>query len=238
MNILIATDGQLDPEATTSMVARIANTDDNVTVLTVIDHPGEVLRSVAAVTNSDDVDRILGGVVGEMGVGTAQAVTDRLERQSRPQRGTAQPLDQYFKQTAARCQKGILAALAGQGIEANATWSSTENKTARTILDVAAKSDADITRDRQPRSRSVRRTPGLDHDETRPTEQGSSRPHQVAPSSNSDQVTASSSKCPFDKHPISRKTAHVGGSFSSWLSKPNEVKSGDSEFGSDAKTEE
>ena len=69
MNILIATDGQLDAEATASMIARIADADDNVTVLTVIDHPGEVLRNVAAVTNSDIVDRILGGVVGEMGVG-------------------------------------------------------------------------------------------------------------------------------------------------------------------------
>ena len=143
MNILVATDGQLDPASTATMVARLAGSDDTVTVLTVIDHPREALRGFA-VNSDEDLDKILRNAVATLGVGAGQVVASRLEQHARTEKGAAQPLDVYFGETADRLQRDMLATLAEHGIEASSRWSPTENKTARTILNAAERLNAGI----------------------------------------------------------------------------------------------
>ena len=145
MHILVATDGFLDPVAATAFVERLREPGDSVTVLTVIHHPGEFLRSFAESPGGSDLDKVLGAAgPSSAGFSSGSITAERLEQVSHSKRGHAQPLDAYFADTAKRHQKSLLEEFAKSSIEARAVWSPTENKTARTILDAATREDADV----------------------------------------------------------------------------------------------
>ena len=145
MHILIATDGHIDADATAVMVARIKQDDDKVTVLTVVNHPGEFLRNFAEVGGIADVDRILSeSSASKAGFGSGTVSADRVDQVSKTKDSGGPPLDQYFTDTAQRHQKPLLESLSSNGVEAKAVWAPTENKTARTILDTAGREKADL----------------------------------------------------------------------------------------------
>ena len=145
MRILVATDGHMDAEATTDLVVRLLEPGDSVTVLTVIDHPGEVLRSFADMGAMNDVEQILGDTgPGSLGFGSGTSTAEHLKQRSKAQKGQAQPLDKYFTDTANRLQKDLLERLQAKNVEAEAIWCPTEKKTARTILEATEHEKADL----------------------------------------------------------------------------------------------
>lgn len=142
MHILVATDGHLDSEKATAMVARLYEPDDTVTVLTALDHPREFLRDFAEVTGVEEVARIAHEAgPGMMGGGSIAA--ERLAPTPIAS-GHAAALNEYFTTTAQRRVKDLLERLRSRGIEAEAMWSPTENQTAKTILGFAERKGADL----------------------------------------------------------------------------------------------
>lgn len=145
VKLIIATDGHLNVEATTTLVLRLVEPNDTVIVLTVIDHPGQLLRSFAESGAVKDLDQILGDTSpSAIGFGSGSASSERLKQLSHSQKGVAQPLDKYFADTAERYQRELVDSLSENGIMPVAMWSPTERKTARTILDVVKREEADI----------------------------------------------------------------------------------------------
>lgn len=145
MKILIATDGHLNPEATSDLVGRLHTEGDTVVVLTVIDHPGEILRNFADLGTWKDTDQILGEAgPGATGFGSGGVAASRMSTRNRSMQGQPLTLDTYFIETATRLQAALLAQLERSGLAVERKWAPTERRTARTILDVVADEDADI----------------------------------------------------------------------------------------------
>lgn len=145
MKILIATDGHLDPEATSDLVGRIHTDGDTVVVLTVIDHPGEILRNFADFGAWKDTDQILGEAgPGATGFGSGGVAASRMSKRDRAMKGQPLTLDNYFIETATSLQASLLATLEDAGLVVERKWAPTERRTARTILDVVADEDAGI----------------------------------------------------------------------------------------------
>ncbi len=143
MKILIATDGHLDPEATTDLVARLYEAGDELVVLTVIDHPGEILRNFANLGTWKDTDQILGETgPGATGFGSGGVAASRMGPRDRSASAQPRTLDTYFIETATRLQASLVAQLGQAGLALEAKWAATERRTARTILDVAADEEA------------------------------------------------------------------------------------------------
>lgn len=144
MKILVATDGHLDPETTTALIARLADDQTAVTVLTVIDHPGEMLRSFADI-GVRGIDEILAETgPSTMGFGSGSATAERIQQQTRAKQGRAEPLDKYFTDTATRHQKSLLEHLGAGGITAEGVWRSSERRTAKTILQMVDLQGAEL----------------------------------------------------------------------------------------------
>ena len=146
MHILIASDGHLDSEKATAMVSRLVEPDDEVTVLTAVDHPRELPRGSAEMTGAEQVAKIAHEAgPGMIGFASGAVVAERLAPIMQAAYGKPEPrLGEYFETTALRRLKGLLGRLASRGIEANAIWSPTDNQTAKTILKVAERAEADV----------------------------------------------------------------------------------------------
>jgi nucleotide-binding universal stress UspA family protein len=145
MKILVATDGHLDPAATSDLVGRLHTEGDTVVVLTVIDHPGEVLRNFADLGTWKDTDQILGEAgPGATGFGSGGVAASRMSKPDRSMKGQPLTLDTYFIETATRLQASLLGQLEGAGLAVEGKWAPTERRTARTILDVVADENAGI----------------------------------------------------------------------------------------------
>lgn len=142
MHILVATDGQLNPEKAAELVARLFEPDDTVTVLTALDHPREFLRDFAEVTGVEELARIAHEAgPGMMGGGSLAA--ERLAPSAKSKEGRG-PLNDYFTTTAQRRLRDLVERLDSRGITAQGMWSPTENQTAKTILSVVAREGADL----------------------------------------------------------------------------------------------
>lgn len=139
--ILVATDGNLDNERTADVVARLNEPGDEVCIVTAIQFPREFLRSVAKVAGVDDVaDFAREAGAGVLGIGGGAKAAERFA-----QRPVADhPLGDYFAKTAHERTDGLRKLLTERGVDAVAAWASTENQTARTILEIADKYEADI----------------------------------------------------------------------------------------------
>ena len=141
--ILIATDGNLDDERTADVVARLHEPDDEVCVVTAIQFPREFLKSVAKLSGVDDVAEFAREAgAGVLGIGGGAKAAERFAR--RPNGAADHPLGDYFAKTAHERTDGLRKLLAERGVDAVAAWASTENQTARTILEIADKYEADI----------------------------------------------------------------------------------------------
>ena len=135
MHILVATDGHLDADKATGLIARLHQSGDAVTLLTAVDHPREFLGDYASFSGVDEVAKIAHEAgPGVIALASGAKAAERLTATS----SSTPPhqLNEYFTTTAQRRLRNLLQRLDDRGIEATAAWSPTENQTARTILEI------------------------------------------------------------------------------------------------------
>ena len=145
MQIFIATDGTLDTERTAEVVARLYEEGDEVTIVTAIQFPREFLRGVARTTGVDDVATFAHEAgAGVLGIAGGAKAAERLNALMKGGNAAEHPLGDYFVQTAKDRTDGLRRRLKDAGVSSVTAWASTENQTARTILDIAKRCEADI----------------------------------------------------------------------------------------------
>lgn len=133
MNILIATDGILDPREAANTVARFNADSDSITVFTAVNVPTDFLRSLGD-----------GGVEGaakiahEAGhtLGAGDRAAERLApvMPSRPVPDAESAVVSAMSATAHARTQPIVDALRQAGVEAEAIWRSTEGRTAKVVI--------------------------------------------------------------------------------------------------------
>jgi nucleotide-binding universal stress UspA family protein len=143
LNILVATDGALDPDRAADAVARWYVDGDKVTVFTVLSVPTEFLRGLdsSGVTGAAQIALEAGQTLG-----AGDRAAERLIR-TMPAKDTTKrdsPVLHALANTASERTQPIVDALKAKGIAANSNWRSTESKTARTILAKVKDFDADL----------------------------------------------------------------------------------------------
>lgn len=147
MHILIATDGHLDSEKATEIAARLYRPDDAVTVLTAVEHPRQFLQSYAEVAEVTEVATIAHEAgAGVLGFASGAKAAERLapllhhgEQKEHPAQ-----LGRYFTTTAQRRVDHLIDLLRGEGIIAEAAWTTTDSQTADSILDAVERVEADV----------------------------------------------------------------------------------------------
>ena len=143
MNILVATDGTLDPEMAARAVARLAGEDAQVTVMTAVNVPVDFLRGLGD-SGVEEAAQIAHEArnTGGSGDRAAQELMPAMPVQERPD--TDSMVSRSLSAMADAQTKPIVKALADQGIEAKAIWRTTENKTARSIMTTMKELDTDV----------------------------------------------------------------------------------------------
>lgn len=145
MHIFIATDGTLETEKAADMVARLYEPGDSVTIITAIHFPREFLSGMAKATGVSQVAEFAHEAgAGVLGIAGGAKAAERLKTTIDARAEPKHPLNTYFADTARQRTDGLRKRLAELGVEAVAAWVSTENQTARTILSMASKNEADI----------------------------------------------------------------------------------------------
>lgn len=142
MDILIATDGSLDPEAAAGAVQRLHEDGDSVTLVTMLEFPREFLESYGKVTGVEQVVAI----ANEVGPGMLNFASGAkaAERMASGQQRPRVPAIEYFDAKAGRVLDPLHDALKARGIVSKKTWHKTEGKTASDILRAAESLGADL----------------------------------------------------------------------------------------------
>lgn len=142
MNILIASDGTLDPEAAASAVQRIHHDGDIVTAMTVLDFPREFLQSYGEATGV----REIAAIAEEVGPGMLNFASGAkaAELMTADKKTPDLPAIEYFAADAARRLNPLVDALKARGISAESSWYKTEGHTASDILQAADDLEADL----------------------------------------------------------------------------------------------
>ncbi len=130
MHILVATDGVLDPELAASCVARFYSDGDTVEVFTAINVPTEFLRGLG----DSGIES-----ASQIALEAAQGLGDRAAQQLAKKSGHQElhgdsPVLKALAATARNRTQPVVDALNNTGVPADASWSTTDNRTARTII--------------------------------------------------------------------------------------------------------
>jgi nucleotide-binding universal stress UspA family protein len=143
MNILIATDGTLDPDRAADAAARWYTKGDTVTVFTAMNVPTTFLRGMGdtRVKNAAQIAHEAGRTLGA-GDRAAERLIGALP--ARPIRQPDLPVVSSLANTAVARTKLIVDALAERGITAKARWWPTEYRTARTVIGAVKALDTDL----------------------------------------------------------------------------------------------
>lgn len=143
MNILVATDGTLDPERAADAVARSHAEGDQVTVFTAMSVPTEFLRGLenSGVKEASQI-ALEAGQTLFAGDRAAERLVGTMT--PKPTAKTDTPVLHAMATAAEKRTKPIIDALKKRGIEATATWQGTEAKTAHTILGKIKEAEADL----------------------------------------------------------------------------------------------
>lgn len=143
MKILIATDGTLNSERAADAVARWYTEGDEVTVFTTLSVPTYFLRGLekSGVSAAAQIAHEAGQTLSA-GDRAAEQLVSKMKPKDPPKE--AAPVISSMATTAASHTKPIVDALKAHGIEAKATWRTTESKTANTILAKVKDSGADL----------------------------------------------------------------------------------------------
>jgi len=144
MNIVVATDGTLNPQSVTDAASRFLSSADSVTVFTAVNVPTDFLRGLG-----DKGVKGAAQIALEAGqtLGAGDKAAERLSAQmptpkDRPSGDS--PVASALDATARSRIQPIVKALENKGVTAKSQWLSTENKTARTIMAFANSIDAGL----------------------------------------------------------------------------------------------
>ena len=145
MHILVATDGTLDVERAADAVARYYTQGDEVTVFTAINIPTDGLEHIG-----DPGVRKAMTVALEAGQGFTAG--DRAAEQLAPPRDhhadadarRDNPVLKSLAKTGEARTSPVVAALKERGVVASSQWTTTNNRTARTIITAMKRYDTDL----------------------------------------------------------------------------------------------
>jgi nucleotide-binding universal stress UspA family protein len=143
LNILVATDGTLDPERAADAVARSHVDGDQVTVFTAMSVPTEFLRGLgnSGVAEASQIAREAGQTLFA-GDRAAERLAGSMTQKTAAKSDS--PFLHAMATAAGERTKPIVDALKERGIQVKATWQGTEAKTANTILAKLKEIDADL----------------------------------------------------------------------------------------------
>ena len=141
MHILVATDGTLDPGRAADAVARWHSEGDEVTVFTAMNVPTDFLEHLG-----DPGIKEAAHIALEAG----QGIGDRAAEQLGPTKHapsatpTASPVVRALVTNSSERTAPIVAALKERGVDADAQWATTDNKTAKEIITAIRRYDSGL----------------------------------------------------------------------------------------------
>jgi len=140
MHIMVATDGTLDPARAADAVARFHSEGDTVEVFTSVNVPTEFLKRLG-----DNGVAEASHIALEAAQGLGDRAAEQLANKSGHQtlHGDS-PVLAALASTAKSRTKPVVEALEMRGVTAKGTWSTSENKTARTIMAAIKARGADL----------------------------------------------------------------------------------------------
>lgn len=143
MNILVATDGSLNSENAADAVERWYEDGDTVIIFTALNVPTEFLRGLekSGVAAAAEIALEAGQTLGA-GDRAAERLAGTVP--PRPKSPDGSPVLRAMATTASARTKPVVDALKNRGIDASATWRTTESKTANTILSKVKDAETDL----------------------------------------------------------------------------------------------
>lgn len=143
MNILVATDGTLDPQGVADAVSRFHQEKDTVFVMTAVNVPVDFLRGLgdSGVEEAAQIAHEAGATLGA-GDRAAQQLAPIMPVKERPD--TDSLVSRALADAAEAQTKPVVDALEEKGIKSKAIWRTTENKTARTIMATMKELESDL----------------------------------------------------------------------------------------------
>lgn len=142
MNILVATDGTLDPEKAARAVARLHRDGDDVVVFTAINIPSEFLArlSESGIKEVSDIALAAGHQLG-----SGDRAAERLSHgQPHATHAGDSPMVGVLRSTAESRTASMVEAIRAAGIECHADWTTHENRTAKSIMGYARQHESDV----------------------------------------------------------------------------------------------
>ncbi len=141
MHILVATDGTLDADRAADAVARWHTDGDKVTILTVMNIPGEFFSGLR-----DSGVAAAAAIAYEAGQGIGDRAAEQLAKPHPVQKNPAMesPVLNALAKAAHERTDSIVKALDRRGVKAEAKWLAADNKTARSILSAIALHDTEL----------------------------------------------------------------------------------------------
>ena len=143
MKILVATDGALDADKAADVVARHYQEGDSVSVVTALNVPVEFLTRLGAsgVKAASEIAHAAGHPMS-----SGDRAAERLAGKpgATPAPTSESPVTAALQATGKARVTPIVDALNDRGIEAKGAWRTTENQTARTIMQMVKMDDVDL----------------------------------------------------------------------------------------------
>ncbi len=141
MHILVATDGTLDPERAATAVARWYEEGDEVSVFTAINVPSDFLEHIddPGVKQAVQVALEAGQGIGDR---AAEALAPPHDGHVSPP--VDSPVVRGLTAEARRRTQPVVAALKERGIAADHTWTTTDNRTAKSIVTAIHRHDSGL----------------------------------------------------------------------------------------------
>lgn len=143
MNILVATDGALEPDTVVETMQRVYRDGDNVMVFTAVNLPRDLLRRLGA-HGVEEAARIAHEAGATLSAGDRSAERLRATAPAPSGPNSDPTLVSALAATAHGRTKPIVDALKAEGIPSKGLWLSSEYRTAKTILTSARAHDADL----------------------------------------------------------------------------------------------
>lgn len=136
MEILVATDGTLNPDKAAQAVARWHKDGDNVWVFTAVNVPMEFLNRLAdsGVSEASDIALAAGHQLGGGDRAAERMVKKQPGKTGARVPSNDTPVMAALRDAAVARTKPLVDALTNAGIPAKMTWLTTEGKTAHTIM--------------------------------------------------------------------------------------------------------
>lgn len=146
MEILIATDGTLDPDSAAEAVGRWYKDGDKVHVFTAMNVPVEFLArlSEGGVKQASDIALAAGHQLGAGDRAAERMATRQPGQAGLPVASSDTPVMAALRETAHARTAPVVAALSDAGIPAQAAWLTTEGKTAQTIIHAIRQHNAEL----------------------------------------------------------------------------------------------